>query len=138
MENSDAFLVTDIKAKNLQGLIAVKSALGALSNRVIPQIYTPEDYWATRKLGYEKIILTLYRYHGDTRTLLDEIKGMDLYAITMPRKRATSGLGVLLGSLGIATYTHTVNKSTDLDYYLAHWGIDEVYTDCVAPQRHKK
>ena len=134
LDNPHAFLVTDIKVNNFNGLAVLKTALGALSNQIIPQIYEPGEYWSTRKLGYEKIILTLDRYHGDTCTLLEEIEGMNFYAITVPRRRATSGLGVLLGSLGIATYTDTVNESNELNYYLANWGIDEVYTDCIAPQ----
>jgi len=126
-------VVTDIKDQNLKGLVLLRQSLGSNASQIIPQIYAPSEYSVVREIGYEQIILTLYRYGGDTRQLLKDISGLQLFAITMPKHRALGGLGVLLGKLGIATYTHTINDINSFGVFREHWGIDEIYTDFITP-----
>jgi glycerophosphoryl diester phosphodiesterase len=130
-ENPNKRLVTDIKERNLQGLARLAELLGDdVAQRVIPQIYTPEEYAAARQLGYRDIIWTLYRYDGDIATILDRASGLDLYAITMPRHLAEAGLGQALKARGIASYVHTLNTQREIDRF-RDLGIDEVYTDWI-------
>ncbi len=51
---------------------------------------------------------------------------MGLFAVTMPKKRAESGLPEALGA--IPTYVHTVNDPKEAGRYFG-MGIDGIYTD---------
>ncbi|MDD5747424.1 MAG: glycerophosphodiester phosphodiesterase family protein, partial [Candidatus Omnitrophica bacterium] len=57
----DVYIVTDIKRDNLRALEKIRAAYPELTARYIPQIYRFEEYSPVRSLGYENIILTLYR-----------------------------------------------------------------------------
>ncbi|MEP4486915.1 MAG: sulfatase-like hydrolase/transferase [Halioglobus sp.] len=133
-QHPDALLVTDIKERNLEGLTLLTKHLGFENSRVIPQIYSPDEYAQVQALDFDRIILTLYRYPGETRQLLEAISEQPLFAITLPLDRVMQGLGALLNSVGISTYAHTINESEQLMRLQELWGIDEVYTDFLAPE----
>jgi glycerophosphoryl diester phosphodiesterase len=59
---------------------------------------------------------------------------MELFAVTMPARRALSGLGLLLRSRGIHTYAHTVNDPKGLAILQQKCGINDVYTDFLPPE----
>ena len=60
-DHPQAFLVTDVKERNLDALEHIGSNYPQFLTRIIPQIYQPSEYTIVRELGFEKIIWTLYK-----------------------------------------------------------------------------
>ena len=85
-----------------------------------------------RRLGYEKIIWTLYNFRGPPRIVLALVERMNLYAVAMPKSLARAGFARPLDALGIPTYVHTVNNPEEHETFIA-LGIDEIYTDFLKP-----
>lgn len=136
-KNPGAYIVTDVKERNLAALKQIVTTLPDAENRVIPQIYEPGNFAKARKMGFKHIILTLYRYKGLNSQLLSQVKSWDgSFAVTMPTGTARSGFGKQLQSLGIPTYAHTVNERPEKEELLSVYGISEIYTDFLAPSSH--
>ena len=131
-----AILVTDVKERNLEALAVISSKYPQLIDRVIPQIYHPDEYSPTRDLGYKRIIWTLYLYPGSASTVLSNAQTMDLWAITMDTNRANQGLGLDLDAIAIPSYVHTINDYADYLYFKSA-GVDEIYTDNLSPSRER-
>lgn len=129
-----AYLITDIKERNLEGLAIIASVFPDFSERVIPQIYQPAEYENAKKMGYGKIIWTLYGYGGSNGEVLKwaEKLGRPL-AITMDEGRAASSLPRQLKRLGIPSYVHTINSAEKKFKYINLYGITEIYTDNLLP-----
>jgi glycerophosphoryl diester phosphodiesterase len=122
----DERVVTDVKDDNVAALRLIAEAVEDFPTRVIPQIYQPEEYGPVRDLGYRTIIWTLYQYDGTNEEVLRLAPGMELFAVTMPRSRAETGLPEALGET--PTFVHTVNDPEEAERFFA-LGIDGIYTD---------
>ena len=133
-EHSDAFIITDIKKNNLKGLKLISKKYPQYIQQFIPQIYQPEEFKTAQKLGFKKIIWTLYRYSGDEESVINFAQKHSLYAVTMPINRAKSGLALKLKNLGINSYAHTINNQKQLDELVSNYGITNIYTDFIPPQ----
>ncbi len=125
----DWVLVTDVKARNLEALKRMVELLPDAENRVIPQIYQPDEYRAVRELGYQQVIWTLYQYAGDSAAVIAHTERMALVAITLSVQRAQSGLALALAQRGIRTYVHTINDEGQWTLLRDNWGVDSIYTD---------
>ena len=139
LEQPRLVLVTDIKDRNLEGLRILAQTVEDFSQRVIPQIYHPREYRPLWEIGYRHIIWTLYRFPGNEREVLEHLRPgvagrMELFAVAMPVERALRGLGLELEKLGIPSYVHTINSAEDFERYRDELGIDEIYTDFLAPE----
>lgn len=110
-------IVTDMKSGN-EHLPLLKRALG--TERVIPQIYHPDEFSAVKQLGYDKIIFTAYRWKDDSWRR--KINDVDLWAVTIPKERWQQSKGIKH-----PVYLHTVNEPLAGDFGL--------YTDCLIPAR---
>jgi hypothetical protein len=129
-DNSDAYIVTDIKGDNLIGLRQLLEAIPNAKKKIIPQIYQPKNFKSVKELGFESIIWTLYRYDGNVDDVLDEIKDFSgKIAITMPTKRARTNLPYELTRLNIPSYVHTINSSEETSLYTEKMHVTEIYTD---------
>jgi len=131
-----AILVTDVKERNLDALAVISSSYPQFIDRVIPQIYQPDEYSVARDLGYKRIIWTLYLYPGSASTVLRNAQTMDLWAITMDTNRADQRLGLDLDSIAMPSYVHTINDFADYLYFKSV-GIDEIYTDNLSLSRER-
>ena len=129
-------LVTDIKQRNLDALGRIAARVDNYRQRVIPQIYQPEEYAAVKAMGFENVIWTLYRYSGDTDAVLQVLEDIDVFAVTMDRKRVRAGLALELQKRGIPVYAHTINKPDELDKLQRNMGVSEVYTDFLPHPGH--
>lgn len=127
-QNPSAKIITDVKDQNIEALIYLKEKYPNLTDRIIPQIYQPEEYRRVKDLGYQSIIWTLYAYQGSSIDVLIAAQKMDLYAVTMPRSKAVEGLALELKRIGIASYVHTINDAAEFSSLRAI-GINEIYTD---------
>ncbi len=134
LKNGAAHIVTDVKERNLKALSLIAKKLPDAHRRVIPQIYTPENYSAVKEMGFEQIIWTLYRYpHGESEVLNNIQNFRGAFAITMPESRAKTSLPNALASEGIPTYVHTINSLEKADDYINRFGITNIYTDFLLP-----
>ena len=134
-QNTSAFIITDIKEGNLQGLKIISENIPEFERRIIPQIYDPRNYNKAKKMGYKQIIWTLYRYNGsndDVFAWADQFNGP--FAITMPKDRAASDLPRRLAEKNIPTYVHTVNTVEELNKFVKEFGVTEIYTDFLRPE----
>lgn len=128
-KNPGKYVVTDIKSKSdfLYVLKKISTEHKKYVPQFIPQIYSPETYANVRDLGFERIILTLYRWRASDREVIKAAEELPLYAVTMPIQRACR-LAPKLKKRGIPTYAHTVNDSLEFNY-LKKCGVSEIYTD---------
>lgn len=108
--HSDAFLVTDVKEDNIRALNLISSAISNFEIKVIPQIYTPNSYHKVKDIGFDNIILTLYRYKGSDDDVIEKIADFDkLFAVTMHKSRAKTNFPTRVRDMGYYVYAHTVN-----------------------------
>ena len=127
-DHPKAYVVTDIKGRNLEGLALILNTIKNAEHRVIPQFTQPEHYQPVKEMGFKSLIWTLYNYKGTNKSVQTEAIKMDLFAITMPPHRAKQGLAKLLPA-EIPTYVHTINKLFEAKDYQNTFGLTSVYTD---------
>ncbi len=124
----DVDLVTDIKARNLEGLRRIAVRFPDDLDRFVPQLYHVDQHGPVRAMGFERVILTLYAAPMED----DEVERYAVeqrpFAITMPIDRGRSDLPARLGEVDTFVYAHTVN-GLDLLEELRGSGVDGVYTD---------
>ncbi len=131
-KNKSAYIITDVKTKNIEALKIFSEALPDFKKRIIPQIYNPDNFDKVKKMGYEQIIWTLYRYNGTNDDVLDSVsKFKGPIAVTMPKIRAMSTLPRELAKKNIPTYVHTVNSIDEMNKFITHSGVTEIYTDFI-------
>lgn len=128
----DAYVVTDIKGDNVEGLKIISQNYPHLVDRIIPQIYFFDEYEQVLALGYENIILTLYRIRNTDEEIVQFARENPLFAITMPEKRAFATLPKRLKQLGIYVYAHTINDKETMIKLMEN-GVDGFYTDKLRP-----
>ncbi|MBU2884305.1 hypothetical protein KO507_00850 [Gilvimarinus agarilyticus] len=131
----DAVIITDVKKDNINSLKIIKTYLPNSNDRVIPQIYQPENFFKVRLLGFENIIWTLYKFEGDVE---DVYRWVEIffgnYAVTMGRgMNFTPSLARNLAKKDIPTYVHTINSNSAMNRYKKFHGFSEIYTDYLAP-----
>ena len=131
IKNPKKYIITDFKKKNLKGLEFISKNFNDYQDRFIPQIYHPNEYLRVKKLGFKNIIWTLYKYKGSNDSILLYSKNMKLFAITMDKIRARSGLALKLKEKNIYTYVHTINSISDYYKYLKIYKVDQIYTDWI-------
>ena len=132
----DAYLITDNKSKNLQALTQILKTLPNAHNRVIPQIYHPQNFIRGKKMGFNQMIWTLYaegKMSNDK--IMQWVKTFPgPFAITMPPYRAKTDLPKRLKRLKIPSYVHTINSEQTAQEYQNTHGLTEVYTDYLPPK----
>ena len=130
-ENPNKIIITDFKNKNIEGLKFISENFLDFSDRFIPQIYHPKEYHRVKKLGFKNIIWTLYKYNKSNDSVLLYTDKMDLFAVTMNRSRAVSGLAKELNKKNIKSYVHTINSIEDYYRFLEIYKVDQIYTDWI-------
>jgi len=137
-EHSETYIVTDIKARNLEGLEYLLSKDRELVlERYIPQIYHYSEYEPVKKMGFKHIIFTLYmlsKNEDSPDQLFDFVSSHDLYAVTMHTERIEkSDLISLLAPTKIPIYAHPVtSKEQARDLFTK--GIWGFYSYFLAPR----
>jgi glycerophosphoryl diester phosphodiesterase len=133
LSNPGLRFVTDVKERNVEGLRRLAAIYPGLLDRFVPQIYQPAELEAVRDLGFDTIILTLYRSDLDDQEVLDFAGRAPLWAVTMPGRRAAAGeLAARLAAAGLPVYAHTVNDRVTFERLRAV-GVHGVYTDWMSP-----
>ncbi len=132
-EHEECRIVTDAKCGNDPFLADLFTAAGDLRERFIPQAYSYDDYAFAKDIGFDDVILTLYRMGevsaDELTSFAEENKP---WAVTIPKANLTEEMLAGLKAIGIRTYAHTVN---DLSFY-EKWrecGLCGIYTDYFCP-----
>jgi len=138
MKNPDTYIITDVKDKNIEALKMLFELFPDAKNRVIPQVYLPQNLKKVRNIGYENFIWTLYRFGGSNAKVLAWVDGLpssifNKMAITMPKSRASSKLPKSLERRGIPSFVHTVNTPYEEEKYINQFGVTNLYTDFLKP-----
>lgn len=126
-------LVTDVKDRNVDALTLIAKDYPDLISRIVAQIYDYSEYAPVVKLGYQHIILTLYKMSWDdkinTQRLASFAKNNKLTGLTFGESLCSRSnyIKELLGG-GVPLYTHTVNDKNLQRTYLS-WGLTGIYTD---------
>lgn len=131
-KHPDAYVITDIKEDNIGVLSTIRDLYPKISGQIIPQIYSFEEYDTVRALGYEHIILTLYKLDVPADKVITFCNSHELFALTMSADRAAPDYVKQYANIRIPIYVHAVN---DFDVYqkLRDSGIYGVYTDYFQP-----
>lgn len=131
------FIITDIKSNVLKALMWIQEHYPFYSERFIPQIYYFEEYEPVRKLGYNRVILTLYRIRKKKDDeILNFCKTHPVWAVTMPDTRVRRGtLTKDLRTLNIPVYAHTVNDPKKIKI-LFSLGVFGIYSDKIDLAAH--
>lgn len=124
-QHKDVYIITDTKDDNLLLLTTIQKNYPDVIRQIIPQIYTFNEYEPVKKLGYDHIIYTLYKSLQTNEEIINEVKGIKFFAITMPIERVRSGLSEQLQQF---VYCHTINDLTTVNE-LKQLGVDGFYTD---------
>jgi hypothetical protein len=90
-----------------------------------------------RKLGYDHVILSLYRIDLPDHQVIDFAADRPLFGVTMPVRRAMEGtLPADLAANGVRVFVHTVNDHLTANR-LQSEGVYGVYTDWLTPDDEK-
>ncbi len=131
--NPEISLVTDFKERSVDGLRRIARRFAELRHRFVPQIYHPGELREARTLGFDRIIFTLYQSDLSDREIVDIAAAGELWAITMPVRRALNGeLAGRLDEIGVPVFAHTVNDRLTMDALRAA-GVHGIYTDWLSP-----
>ncbi len=131
----EVYIITDIKERFEEAVLAISETLPELKDRFAVQIYCEEDYDTAKSAGFDNIIYTLYRLDWQSKTntsaLVKFARSHPLIGFTFSTelcdiKNYVSGLS----KSGVPLYVHTVNDSAEIQKYHA-MGIYGVYTDYV-------
>jgi glycerophosphoryl diester phosphodiesterase len=135
--HTEVSIITDIKSEgNAAVLEKIAQRSGALQDGFIPQIYAYDQYEPVRDLGYERIILSLYRMQKEPEVLAAFAAEHPLWAVTIDQTAVSEELIVAVDTenTGAAIYCHTVN---DLSFF-EQWhprGVTGIYTDYFIPDK---
>lgn len=126
-KHTDAYIITDIKGKTEAGHQLIADSIPQRVSQIIPQFTQKKHYQPIKKLGYSRMIWTLFSYNGTPKTLAEDRKEMELFAITMPKSKADAGWAREIKDT--PTYVHTINDPNLAKHYAQDLELTSVYTD---------
>lgn len=125
---NEMYLITDTKNDNKKLLSLIKDEYSYMQSRIIPQVYSQDEYEYAKSLGYKNIIYTLYLSEDTKEEIIDFARREKPFAITMSTSWAYTDLPLYLERLGVYTYCHTINDKSEYDFLKLN-GIKGIYTD---------
>jgi glycerophosphoryl diester phosphodiesterase len=131
-DHPDVYIITDVKEDNLATLQDVRETLGQTADRLIPQVYSPEEYTALTQDGWQRVIFTTYRTDLSLAEVEQAAMTLRPWALTMPLSTLDADMLTRLRDAGICVYTHTVNDLSTFEQWQAV-GLYGIYTDYFEP-----
>lgn len=127
--HQDAYIITDIKERSIEGLKSMVQQMSTAPNQIIPQMYHQKNYTQIKALGYNEIIFTLYATRLPYFEIIDFVKNNQLFALTIhPTKKNYSTIVEGATKAGTFVYVHTFNTIAELKSFRQS-GVDGIYTD---------
>ncbi|NLE01789.1 MAG: amidohydrolase [Fibrobacter sp.] len=133
-KHKNVYIITDIKDDNLKVLQLIKVNYPAIVDKIIPQIYKFEEYEPVKNMGYDNIILTLYRMRVTDEEVVSFCQNNSLFGLTVSSQRANQEFLKKLSVLKIPVYAHTINEYS-VYKKLRQSGVYGVYTDYFQPDK---
>lgn len=134
VQNTDWYLITDVKTDNLRALkqIVEVCTLNKINGyeRVIPQIYNPTEISVLRTLPFKRLILTLYAYGNHKAEVFAFVKKNKkrVWAVTMWSDWWDQDYNKFLNKYKVKGFVHTVNDK-DIAIQKFSEGVFGIYTD---------
>lgn len=131
--NPEILVFTDFKERNVEGLGRIADAYPQHIDRIVPQVYRPDELASVRDLGFKNVVLTLYDSDLDDDEVVSFASRQRLFGITMPIRRALEGdLPARLVEFNVPVFAHPVNDFPTL-VELQGRGVSGIYTDWLSP-----
>lgn len=128
-EHHDVFFISDTKnVSSIKIFQYVAKYYPELINRFIPQIYSFAEYDKALELGYQNIVLTLYRLQDSDNEIINFISTHKLLAVSMGKEKADQRFAFKIKKLGVKTIAFTINEMQEQKTY-EKLGIDVFFTD---------
>lgn len=127
-QHQQMVVVTDTKGDNVALITHIANYYPHMMPRFRVQVYDEPEYHLAVSLGFEDIILTLYKVYHTNTEVINFAKKNPLFAVTMPTYKVRSSLAKNLSLMGVPTYTHTINTREEMIEYL-ELGVSGFYTD---------
>lgn len=129
--NPDKKIVTDGKGDSIRILERISSRYPSITSQVVPQVYFPDELAHARALGFQEIILTLYKWMPQASGLSNFLKssGEGLFAVTFP-KSSSGDYTEVVHSFGIPACVHPVNDEAEAKQFFDS-GINCLYTSFI-------
>lgn len=133
-KNNDAIIVTDIKDDCVEGAKLLSEYCLDLKNRFYIQIYNKEEYESVSNIGFENIILTVYKMDWEEKQNAEELVAFaqehKLLGITFPDVmiNLVPNYVETLKKANIPLFVHTVND-LETQKKIFELGITGIYTD---------
>ena len=121
-------IVTDTTDDNQEFLNYIFSNYNSYMNRFKVQVYSIDEYYFAKSLGFKDIIYSMYQVYLTDGQIFSFARDNEVYAITMGESRALSGLAKRLTDINVMTYVHTVNDIDLINKY-RNLGVVGFYTD---------
>ena len=123
------YLVSDTKnVEILEILEYINKFYPDLKQRIIPQIYFFEEYKKVLDMGYDHIILALYKLNNTKKEIINFISKNKLMAVSLSKKMVQDGLAFEIKKLGVDPIVYTVNDKQE-EKNLQKLGVDTFFTD---------
>ena len=143
-EHRDIRIIADTKDENYAALYAIVALFPEHIHRFIPQVYQFEDLPRIRAMGFEDLIVTLYRlepwetkYNPEELTRLIRLWQDYIYAITLPDSLARPAFLPRFPLSEFRFYVHTIN-SVERAQELFGLGIYGIYTNFLFYDQDKR
>ena len=137
-ENKDFKIVTDTKGDNVKILSLISKKYPQYVKRIIPQIYSKEEWQSVKDMGFDEIILTIYKQEKiDCIDIAKYARDKKLFAIAMPDYAADLGYCKKISDFGIKVYVHPVSSYEKAMVYLSK-GAFGVYSSSLLPAEFDK
>ena len=135
----DIYLIGDTKTANARKVykklvdICIENGYDSMLDRIVPQIYSEEDYEAISKVyDFKEYIFTLYRIAGKNTAKYKKValfcKKNHIKTVTIPKAYVKKSVCKIFKKQGIKVFTHTVNSKKQVKKY-KKMGVYGVYTD---------
>lgn len=131
-QHGDASVITDIKSDNIILLGIIKEKYPHIYSAAIPQIYSFDEYDPVKYLGYQDILLSLYRLDAADGDVLGFCSSHSLFGVSLHDAGLDHDFLQELNSIGVRTFIHPVNEYNQY-VKLREDGAYGVFTDFLEP-----
>ncbi|MBI3488963.1 MAG: hypothetical protein HY014_12430 [Acidobacteria bacterium] len=129
----DTKIITDVKTQNISALSLILNRIPKARQRVIPQAYSFDEWDALVGMGFDRVLLTVYRRAQRSFMLRTFITKRHPWGLTLPKDRASHDSIVQFArDHGVYVFAHTVNTHTEAQNLIKS-GVSEIYTDFLLP-----
>ena len=131
----DCSIITDTKAEdNVSLMEQLMDQTGEQASAFIPQAFSYEEFEQIRSIGFDRVILSLYKMSTDAVTLTRFAQESQPWAITIPAESMDQTLLTSLSQSGTKVYAHAVDSVDFFDQWRS-MGLTGLYTNYFSPAR---